>query len=167
MTVETNDLAKCANCKVFPINRSALCAYCRAAKRRGNLDGFLPRPLREKKACQLDGCEVPARSKGWCHRHYIHFSRYSPEDAGFDPSKCLRVKCYEPRYNSGLCEHHYGIQRDRWNESRRLKRQGKELPRLAKQNKPAKPIPLKKEKVKRDVPDDLWTFVQQELGMKK
>ena len=57
------------------VEKGGLCAMHRSRKRRGqDLGGARPKFRRQDQAgldCSVDGCGLPAETKGLCNRHYV------------------------------------------------------------------------------------------------
>lgn len=64
------------------------------------------------KTCFIDGCERPARTRGWCHTHYYRWYRTGDPGAAAllrssRPDHCIVVDCDKPVHGCGLCNMHY------------------------------------------------------------
>lgn len=65
-------------------------------------------------ACAVEGCDNPAKSLGWCGRHYSRWYRYGDPLApmrrranGEPVPKCAAVHCGRDAQARGLCSTHY------------------------------------------------------------
>lgn len=70
--------------------------------------------------CSVDGCEHPARSRGWCKKHYAQWRRTGdptavrkkgpkpiPKEDRPVPPPCSVEGCERPRATLGYCHTHY------------------------------------------------------------
>lgn len=66
-----------------------------------------------KGTCSVDGCEKPARSRGWCNAHYERWRKSGIEPIGVlaprepAPPICRIPDCEAPPLARGWCSHHY------------------------------------------------------------
>lgn len=58
----------------------------------------------ETKTCGMTGCDLPARSCGWCYDHCNAIHRH-------ERPACAVEGCERTHYALGLCQAHYGRQR--------------------------------------------------------
>lgn len=65
----------------------------------------------QRKTCQSPNCERPARTKGYCPRHYQQVRKYgrlTPErEIGRNPSICIVEGCSNKVAARGYCSKHY------------------------------------------------------------
>ena len=67
------------------------------------------------KTCTMDGCQTPARKRGWCTKHYARWRRLGDaSDAALtrheQPDECIVDGCSRVPVARGWCPTHY----DRW-----------------------------------------------------
>lgn len=66
--------------------------------------------------CAVEGCQRRAVTRGWCHGHYLRWSRTGDVRAG-DPldddrlADCRVPSCDRPHHSHGLCRTHVGRHR--------------------------------------------------------
>ncbi len=62
-----------------------------------------------KKKCSVDGCDIPARSNGYCNTHYQRWRRNGdPEvDRRKTAKQCSVKGCYRMCVGHGYCNTHY------------------------------------------------------------
>lgn len=68
-----------------------------------------PREKASGKACKLEGCESPARGRGWCSMHYSRWRKYGdPEITTFVAQTGCKVEgCGGAHFGLGYCAKHY------------------------------------------------------------
>jgi hypothetical protein len=67
------------------------------------------RGMRER-SCDVDGCDRPAKSRGWCHAHYQRWRATGDVQAARplrSAGPCQVLDCDRQRYARGLCNTHY------------------------------------------------------------
>lgn len=66
---------------------------------------------RERPACSMNGCEKPARTRGYCTTHYGRLLKNGdPEISKYErnpPKSCTVTGCANPYSAKGLCAKHY------------------------------------------------------------
>lgn len=64
--------------------------------------------------CVIDGCDVKAKSRGWCNPHYQRWIRWGDPlaDRRRHRGPCSQPGCDEPSRGKGLCNRHYLRLRD-------------------------------------------------------
>lgn len=66
-----------------------------------------------KRTCSVDGCDTPAKTRGWCVKHYERWRRHGdPTDGGplrtqAKDCVCSVKTCDEPAHARGWCSIHY------------------------------------------------------------
>jgi hypothetical protein len=66
------------------------------------------------KTCSIDGCDGPARKRGWCEKHYSRFKAHGDPLKGARsvlPDWCDVEGCAEEPVAKRLCKRHYYAQR--------------------------------------------------------
>jgi HNH endonuclease len=66
-----------------------------------------------ERTCSIEGCERPARSRGWCNLHYLRWAKNGdplitrqPRRGGARPV-CTVNGCDRPLWVTGMCQMHY------------------------------------------------------------
>lgn len=62
------------------------------------------------KVCSVEGCDTPAKSRGWCGTHYARWKKGQPLEApvrGREVSICSVVTCERRVAGRGLCNTHW------------------------------------------------------------
>jgi hypothetical protein len=68
-------------------------------------------PDRSLQTCAAEGCERQAVTRGWCHGHYLRWSRAGTTSDGVPldrrpPALCDVADCSRPHHSHGLCRSH-------------------------------------------------------------
>jgi hypothetical protein len=59
-----------------------------------------------KGTCSIDGCESPAKTRGWCNKHYLRWQAHGDPEY-VKPPKARCAECDHPVVARGLCGTHY------------------------------------------------------------
>ena len=70
----------------------------------------MSQPTQPKKQCSIDGCDAPARGRGWCQKHWKRWRKYGDPlgKSNFKQIKrdCQIQGCDRPYHANGYCGYH-------------------------------------------------------------
>ena len=70
----------------------------------------MSQPTQPKKQCSIDGCDAPARGRGWCQKHWKRWRKYGDPlgKSNFKQIKrdCQIQGCERPYHANGYCDYH-------------------------------------------------------------